>query len=43
MDDCQARPVLFQKPKAPLGATKLKKSHDQQTAIKTYSAYLLHI
>jgi len=33
---------IGQKPKAPLGATKLNKSHDQQTAIKSYSACLLH-
>ena len=33
---------MGQKPKAPLGATKLNNSHDQQTAIKSYSACLLH-
>ena len=33
---------MGQKPKAALGATKLNKSHDQQTAIKSYSACLLH-
>jgi len=38
---------MGQKPMAPLGATKWNKSHDQQNAIKTYSACysacLLHI
>ena len=33
---------MGRKPKAPLGATKSNKSHDQQTAIMSYSACLLH-